>query len=291
MFPWILCIFLFLLCTILIVKIVLLKKSINEICYDFREHLSTDTNTLISVSVGDPHIRRLAAEINTELASLRKERQRYWHGDQELKQAVTNISHDLRTPLTAICGYLDLLEKEEQSKDVHEYLMQIRERTEVMKALTEELFRYSVIRSQEEFKPEKLDLSRVLEENLLSFYGVMQERKIVPRLNLPEKAVWRELDKTALNRIFSNIINNAVKYSDGDFAVQLTADGDMSFTNSAKNLTPVEVSKMFDRFYTVESARSSTGLGLSIAKILTEKCHGQISAECISGVFTIHLKL
>ena len=95
----------------------------------------------------------------------------------------------------------------------------------------------------------------------------------------------------ALNRILSNIINNAVKYSDGDFAVRLTSAGEMTFANSAKSLTPVEVSKMFDRFYTVESARSSTGLGLSIAKILTEKCHGQISAECISGALTIHLNL
>ena len=291
MFPWILCGILSLICICLLVKVVLMKKSIHELCRDFREHLSTDTNTLISVSVGDPHIRKLAAEINVQLTQLRKERQRFQHGDSELKQAVTNISHDLRTPLTAICGYLDLLEKEEQSKEVHEYLCQIKERTEAMKALTEELFRYSVIRSQEEFKPEKLDLSRALEENLLSFYGVMQERKIVPQLDLPEEPVWRELDKVALNRILSNIINNAVKYSDGDFAVRLTSAGEMTFANSAKNLTPVEVSKMFDRFYTVDSARSSTGLGLSIAKILTEKCHGQISAECISGVLTIHLKL
>lgn len=291
MFPWILCGIASLICICLLVKVVLMKKSLNEICCDFREHLSADTNTLISVSVGDSQTRKLAAEINTQLAQLRKERQRFQHGDSELKQAVTNISHDLRTPLTAIYGYLDLLEKEEQSKEVHEYLCQIRERTEVMKSLTEELFRYSIIRSQEEFKPEKLNLSRVLEENLLSFYGAMQERKIVPRLDLPEEAVWRELDKTALNRIFSNIINNAVKYSDGDFAVQLASTGEMTFTNSAKNLTPVEVSKMFDRFYTVESARSSTGLGLSIAKILTEKCHGHISAECISGALTIRLKL
>ncbi len=291
MFPWILCSILSLICICLLMKVVLMKKSLNEICCDFREHLPTDTNTLISVSVGDPHIRRLAAEINAQLTQLRKERQRFQHGDSELKQAVTNISHDLRTPLTAICGYLDLLEKEEQSQEVHEYLCQIRERTEVMKALTDELFRYSIIRSQEEFKPEKLDLSRVLEENLLSFYGAMRERQIVPQLDLPEEAVWRELDKTALNRIFSNIINNAVKYSDGDFTVKLTDTGEMTFANSAKNLTPVEVSKMFDRFYTVESARSSTGLGLSIAKILTEKCHGQISAGCTSGVLTIHLKL
>ena len=291
MFPWVLCGILLLICICLLVKVVLMKKALNELCRDFREHSATDTNTLISVSVGDAHIRKLAAEINAQLTQLREERQRFRHGDWELKQAVTNISHDLRTPLTAICGYLDLLEKEEQSRQVHEYLCQVKERTEAMKALTEELFRYSVIRSQEEFKPERLDLSRALEESLLSFYGVMQERKILPRLELPRQPVWRELDKTALNRIFSNIIHNAVKYSDGDFAVRLTAAGDMTFTNSAKNLTPVEVSKMFDRFYTVESARSSTGLGLSIAKILTERCQGKIYAECIAGVLTIHLKL
>ena len=291
MLPWILCSILLLICISLLIKIVLMERALDEICCDFREHLSTDTNTLISVSVGDPHIRKLTAEINVQLTQLRKERQRFQHGDSELKQAVTNISHDLRTPLTAICGYLDLLEKEGQSEEVHDYLSQIKERTEVMKALTEELFRYSVIRSQEEFNPEKLDLSRVLEENLLSFYGVMQERKITPQLDLPEEAVWRELDKTALNRIFSNIINNAVKYSDGDFTVRLTADGNVTFANSAKNLTPVEVSKMFDRFYTVDSGRNSTGLGLSIAKVLTEKCHGRIYADYASGVLIVHVEL
>lgn len=99
----------------LIVKVYFLHKSAKEIAEAFRDRLTTDTNTLIAISSRDPYIRHLASEINKELRLLRKERHRYQQGDLELKEAVTNISHDLRTPLTAINGYLDLLEKEEKT--------------------------------------------------------------------------------------------------------------------------------------------------------------------------------
>lgn len=279
MFPWVLCGVLTLLVLLLVIKILFLKKGINDVCASFREHLSSDTNTLISVSSGDRQIKKLAAEINSQLRQLRTERRRFQNGDRELNEAVTNISHDLRTPLTAICGYLDLLERESKSETVQRYLSQIEERTEAIKSLTEELFRYSVIRTEEALVPEKLNLCRVLEDNLLSFYGVMQKKSIVPQITLPEEPVWRTLDKAALNRIFSNIIHNAVKYSDGDLAVVLTPDGAITFSNRAKGLTSLEAGRLFDRFYTVNSGRSSTGLGLSIARILTEKCGGQITAE------------
>lgn len=279
MFLWILCGALTILVLLLIIKIRFLKKGINDVCVSFQEHLSSDTNTLISVSSGDRQIKKLAVEINVQLRQLRKERIRFQNGDRELKEAVTNISHDLRTPLTAICGYLDLLKREAQSESAQRYLEQIEERTEAMKSLTEELFRYSVIRTEKNLAPEELNLCRLLEDNLLSFYGVMQEKGIVPQISLPEEPVWRILDKAAMNRIFSNIISNAVKYSDGDFEVTLTTEGTIIFSNTAKALTPVEVGRLFDRFYTVESGRSSTGLGLSIAKILTEKSGGQIAAE------------
>ncbi len=294
MLPWILCGILTAVNLLLIVKILFLKKGIAEVCNEFKEHLSADTNTLISVSVGDPQVRKLAAEINTQLRLLRQERRRFQNGDRELKEAVTNISHDLRTPLTAICGYLDLLERENNSETVRRYLSQIEERTQVMKSLTEELFRYSVIRvirSEEALSPEKLDLCRVLQDNLLSFYGVIQEKAIVPKISLPEQPVWRTLDKGALNRIFSNIINNAVKYSDGDLAVELTPEGTITFSNLAKSLSSVEVGRLFDRFYTVESGRNSTGLGLSIARILTEKCGGEITAEYEAERLSIKIQL
>ncbi len=291
MFPWILCGILAAVNLLLIVKIIFLKRGIWEVCKEFEEHISADTNTLISVSSCDRQIKKMAAEINTQLRQLRKERRRFQNGDRELKEAVTNISHDLRTPLTAIGGYLNLLEREDNSEAVVRYLSQIKERTEAMKSLTEELFRYSIIHAEDELRPEKLDLCRVLQDNLLSFYGVIQEKGIVPQISLPEEPVWRIMDKAALNRIFSNIINNAVKYSDGDFAVELTPSGAITFSNSAESLTSVEAGRLFDRFYTVESGRSSTGLGLSIAKVLTEKCGGQISAEYLGGKLYIRMQL
>ncbi len=263
----------------LLAKVCFLRKSAKEITEAFRDRLTADTNILIDISTRDPYMRKLAADINVQLRLLRKERHRYQQGDLELKEAVTNISHDLRTPLTAINGYLDLLEKEEKTETVQRYISQIKNRTEVLKNLTEELFRYSVVTSTHDLKPERVDIVRALEESLLSFYAVMQERGIEPEIDLPEEPVYREVDIGAVNRIFSNIIGNALKYSDGDLSVVMNKEGCITFTNTAQNLNAVTVAKLFDRFYTVEVNRNSSGLGLSIAKTLTERMEGNISAQ------------
>lgn len=275
---------------VLLAKIYFLRKSAKEIREAFCDRLTANTNTLIDISSHDPYMRHLAADINTQLRLLRKERHRYQQGDLELKEAITNISHDLRTPLTAINGYLDLLEREEKSETVQRYLSQIQNRTEVLKNLTEELFRYSVVTSSQELKSERIDVVRALEESLLSFYGVMQEKEIQPEIDLPEEPVYRELDIGAVNRIFSNIISNAIKYTDGDLSVTMTADGTITFSNGAKSLNAVTVGRLFDRFYTVEASRNSNGLGLSIAKILTERMGGSISARYRDGVLHILLR-
>jgi hypothetical protein len=282
---------LFLVVAALSLKIYLLHRDMDALSADLREQLSSDTNTLLSVRSNDRYFRKLASVLNRELRLLRMQRQRYVSGDRELKEAVTNISHDLRTPLTAICGYLDLLEREETSESVEQYLSQIANRVDAMKGLTEELFRYSVVTSTQELYIERIDLKRALEESLLSFYGVMQEKGIQPVIRLPEGPVYRELDAGALSRIFSNIISNALKYSDGDFSVTMQEDGSVTFTNTAKELDTVTVGRLFDRFYTVEASRNSTGLGLSIAKLLTERMGGSIEAIYESEQLHILVKL
>lgn len=276
---------------VLSAKVYFLRKSTAEITEAFRDRLAADTNILVDTSSRDPYMRKLASEINVQLRLLRKERHRYQQGDQELKEAVTNISHDLRTPLTAICGYLDLLDREEKSESVQRYLSQIKNRTEALKNLTEELFRYSVVSSSQELKSEKLEVVQILEENLLSFYGEMQEKGIQPQITLPDEPVYRELDKGALNRIFSNIISNALKYSDGDFSVTMDKDECITFTNTAKELNALTVGRLFDRFYTVNAGRNSTGLGLSIAKLLTERMGGDIEARYEAEQLHITVKL
>ena len=263
----------------LLIKLLLVQKTAREIQEAFAERLTTETNTLIDISYRDKTMLKLANGLNTELRKLRSERHRFQQGDLELKEAVTNISHDLRTPLTAICGYLDLLKREDKGEDVERYLAQIEDRVEALKRLTEELFRYSIVASTNHYTMEKIDLRRNLEESLIAFYGTMTQKGITPEINMPEERIERMLDSSAVNRIFSNIISNAVKYSEGDFSVTMDTDGKITFTNTAKGLNAVDVGKLFDRFYTVETGRKSTGLGLSIAKILTERMDGTIYAE------------
>lgn len=289
MFPWILCCILLVVLFLLLLHFLLLQKSIDEIHTEFRKRLSSDTNVLIDISSGNSHLRNLASEINLQLRLLRSERHRYQQGDLELKEAITNISHDLRTPLTAMNGYLDLLEREELSQNAHRYISQIRNRTESLITLTEELFQYSMATSSQELKTEHIDLVRTLEENLLSFYGVMQEKNIHPQIDLPEHPVPRLLNVNAVNRIFSNIISNAVKYSDGDLCVVMKGDGKILFSNTANSLDSVAVGRLFDRFYTVEANRNSTGLGLSIAKQLTEQMNGWMKAYYCNGKLYIEL--
>lgn len=275
---------------VLAIKNYMLQKSAQEIKDAFADKLITETNTLIDISCGDRSMRDLANSINQQLRKLNKERHRFQQGDLELKNAITNISHDLRTPLTAICAYLDLLKQEETSEKVRYYLIRIQERTEILKNLTEELFRYSVVTSSHELKPERLNVVKVLEESLLSFYGMIQEKGIRPQIDLPKMPVWRELDMSALNRIFSNIISNALKYADGDFQVTMKKDGSIIFSNTAKALNPLIIGKLFDRFYTVEANRNSTGLGLSIAKLLTERMGGLIKADYMDGKLSITVR-
>ena len=119
----------------------------------------------------------------------------------------------------------------------------------------------------------------------------MQEKGIQPEIELPEEPVYRELDAGAVNRIFSNIISNALKYSDGDLSVVMDIDGSITFTNTAHNLNAVTVGRLFDRFYTVEASRNSTGLGLSIAKLLIERMGGNIEAIYNSNKLQIKITL
>ena len=275
---------------VLATKVYFLRKSAQEIAEAFRERLTADTNTLIDISTRDPYMRKLAADINVQLRLLRQQRHKYLTGDWELKEAVTNISHDLRTPLTAICGYLDLLDNEDKCENTSRYLSLIGNRVEAMKQLTEELFRYSVILSTGELVLEPVCVNGVLEEGIAAFYGVLTSRDIQPEIHITETRIERQLNREALGRVFSNILNNALKYSDGDLEITLLDDGEIVFSNTATRLNEVQVGKLFDRFFTVEAARNSNGLGLAISKTLIEQMSGSISAELVNRRLIIHIR-
>ena len=284
-----LCILLLLTLFALLLKIAALHRAASEIRQEFLSWFDSDTNTGITLSSRDRHMRRLAADLNRELRRLRAARLRFEQGDRELKESITNLSHDLRTPLTAILGYLDLLDYVEKPEQVKRYLSMIRNRSEVLKQQTEELFGYSIVKSVPEEEASPLSLNRALEESLASYYGAMTGAGITPEVFIPARTVTRCLNRFSLTRIFGNIIGNALKYSDGDLSVTMAEDGTIVFSNRAARLSPVTAGRLFDRYYTVESGQRGSGLGLSISKLLTEQMGGKISADYREGRLSITL--
>lgn len=273
---------------ILSIRLYLIRKSADEIKEAFADRLKNETNTLISISGNDAHMRALANSINEELKVLRALRHKFRQGDLEVKDAITGVSHDLRTPLTSISGYLNLLKQEALSPRARQYLAVIEERTDTLTQLTEELFDYSVFTSSsEEPALEELCLNHQLEESLSAYYVVLKGCRITPQISMPEEKVVRKLNRHLLSRIFENIISNAIKYSDGDFFVALSSDGSITFSNHASCLDAIQAGQLFDRFYTVENTKSSTGLGLNIAKLLTEQMGGTIRAEYEDGMIHV----
>lgn len=285
-----LCTLLFAAVICLAAKIYLMKCSAREITEKFADRLQKDTNTLIDISSGDKDMCALADAINKQLVILRRGHHRYTQGDKELKTAITNISHDLRTPLTTICGYLDVMKRMDKPAKIAEYLDIIDERAGLMEQLTEELFRYSVILSGDgDVETEEVFVNQVLAESISGYYAVLTNRGITPRIEMTEQKVIRRVNRTSLSRVFSNLLNNAVKYSSGDLEITLCDTGEIIFANTAEGLSSVQVERLFDRFYTVETARNSTGLGLSIARTLVEQMGGSISAEYRDNTLYIRL--
>lgn len=277
---------------LLTVKIFTLKLAAREIGECFEDRLKSDTNLPVFTSSRDKDMSKLAVDINRQLELLRTEHKRYIRGDLELKNAITNISHDIRTPLTAVCGYIDMLEKTDNEEDRARYISIMKDRTQFMKQLTDELFRYSIIAADgDKLDTETVFVNQVLAESISSFYPALTEKGIQPEIHLTERRIERQLNKAALSRVFSNLLGNAVKYSSGDLIITLSDTGDIVFSNSAPGLSTVETEQLFDRFYTVETAHHSTGLGLSIARTLLERMGCSITAEHSDGRLTITLVL
>lgn len=207
-----------------------------------------------------------------------------------ISDEIVNLSHDLRTPITAIYGYLDLLQKEEKSEAAERYINLIENRMGALSNLTEELFGCAVVESLETEKTSVVDLKAELAESLAAFYGLFVQNNITPELDLPEEKVLCRLDRVSLSRVFGNIITNALKYSEGDFKVIMTAQGKISFSNRAKLPEGVTGEMLLTRFYTAESGARSTGLGLSIAKALVEKMGGRMNALFRDGTLFIKLE-
>ena len=276
----------------LLIKLYLMKKSLKEIEISLEQILKEDTNNLISISTSDKDIRKIAQILNKNLQDLRKQKLQYQNGNQELKRTITNISHDIRTPLTGIIGYMDLIKEEADEHKKQKYLEIIERKANDLALLTDQLFNYSkTMDTPTHIKKETHCINEIIEETLVSFYSIFKANNIVPEIDICKEKIYRNIDKNTMTRVFENILSNVSKYSDGNFKVKLEDNGKITFSNKAESLDATTVQKIFDRYFTVENAKKSTGIGLSIAKQLIELNGGKILAKYQNGDLIIEIEM
>ena len=280
------------LCAGLLVKIALMKRAMRQIADEFGARMRDESDTSVGSPDRDKDLCRLVDVLNRELHTMRATERACGKSLTDLNRAVANLSHDLRTPLTAIGGYLTLLSETEDPVEREQYLKVLGERTAVMRQLTEELLQYSVIVSDDHTQDtEDLSLNTVLAESIVGAYPMLSERGIAPKVTLPDAPVIRRANRTELSRMFANLLTNAVRYSDGDLSVTLAENGDVTFANSASGLDPVLAGQLFDRFFTVETGAKGVGLGLSIVRTLAERMGGSAEAKYADGRLAVIVHL
>ncbi len=274
----------------LIMKIRIMKRELKSICQILPEVIDTDTNCLITLNTKDKELKRLATTLNENLKKLRKLEIEYRQGNQELKSSITNISHDLRTPLTAIRGYLDLLEDKNLNRKQHKYLKTMDQKVKELIFLSEQLFDFSKgMDTFQSLEKKEVVLNDLLEDVVASFYGLFLKYHITPTIDICKVKVKRFLNEGLVKRVFENIISNGIKYGEDDFRIKLDQEGVIEFSNRTSILDKVSLEKLFDRYYTVENAEKANGIGLSIAKQFVELMNGEIKAVYQDGFFIIRI--
>lgn len=272
-------------------KIHLIKKELNEIKEYLKHSITNDTNSLLTTSCSDRFIKNYVLELNELLKDLIVQRNKYISKNREWRYNISNISHDIRTPLTAIVGYINLIKKENMSKHMTRYIAVIENRFEYLQQLTDEFFEYSLLEDQLKDNIKKIVINDLLEESIIGFYAAFNNRDLVPIINITDIKVIRDLNPTLVSRLFTNILSNILKYSDGSIEIELTKDGYIYFINETTKLSYIQMNQLFKRYYTIDKSKNSSGLGLEISQYLVSQMNGTISANMDNDKLIILIKL
>lgn len=285
--------------TILIVFLIIFilkTKEINRLTLELKKLNSEGKIEKLRLSLPNKNIENLIVEINTLIDDKRKMENIYKEKDMELREAIANMSHDLRTPLTSIMGYVYLLNDDKLDKEERkEYLKIIEKRSLVLNDLITNFYGLSRIQAdQYEIKFEPVNLELVLGEIIAAFYETLDYKFGEPEINIEEGLGPVLGDKQALNRIFTNLIENIIKHGEGEVKISLKKKNKyivMEFSNKAEELEPKDVNRIFEKFFTKDRMRTgqNTGLGLAIVKLLVEKQGQKIEAKKVGNRLVINI--
>jgi len=273
-----------------------MKKDIQYLDKSLNYIYENNTNQQLTTNTFYKDIRNLSNTMNKILDKYVQIRISNIKSNREFQQVITNISHDLRTPLTSAIGYTQMIQSDktdEQKK--REYIRIIEYRLKVLSNLTNNLLEYSrLIEEATPLKNEKINLNNLLLDTVSTFYDQFREKDYKVNLNISNEVLYFIGDVSLFERIFMNLIQNALLYGTEVFAVSLDADsGILEFRNKITDPEEVEVENILERFYTADKSRSnkSVGLGLAIVKELVTKMKGHIVASMTGDFLCIKIDL
>lgn len=281
---------------VLLIIFILKTKEINRLTLELKKLNREGKIEKLRLSLPNKNIENLVVEINTLIDDKRKMENIYKEKDMELREAIANMSHDLRTPLTSIMGYVYLLNDDKLNKEERkEYLKIIEKRSLVLNDLITNFYGLSRIQAdQYEIKFEPVNLELVLGEIIAAFYETLDYKFGEPEINIEEGLEPVLGDKQALNRIFTNLIENIIKHGEGDVKISLKKKNKyivMEFSNKVEDLEAKDVNRIFEKFFTKDRMRTgqNTGLGLAIVKLLVEKQGQKIDAKKVGNRLVINI--
>ncbi len=272
------------------------QRQIKDICRQLAFLKDHDSNLLITRQIEAGAIGTLSDTLNEMLEEQRKDRRAYQKKEHALSDTYTNLSHDIRTPLTSLDGYFQMLKDTDDKEEQERYLRIIQERIRSLKEMLEELFTFTKLKNDSyELELKECYINRILTETIFSYYEEWQERGIEPKIRIEETQMKIMGNEQALRRCVQNVIKNGFEHGKERIEIGLRKEGEMAvlcFKNQVEDSADIEPDKVFDRFYKADRARSktSTGLGLSIAKEFTERMNGEILAFLENGYFGIEMR-
>ena len=265
-----------------------------KICRQLQFVREQDSCLLVSVNVEHFGELKLAEEINRTLEDVRERKQELSEKEKLIADAYANLSHDIRTPLTSLDGYVQLLRDAATPEEQARYTAIIRERIETLKELLEDLFTFTKLKNGK-YEPELeiISLRSVTAETVLSYYDVWKEAGVDPEIDLTEEVLPILGNELAVKRILQNITKNAMVHGHKSIFVTLRKrderTAEVVIANPVEHPEEIEISRVFEQFYTADRyhQQASSGLGLAIAKEFTERMNGTIGASLDGNRFSV----
>ncbi len=271
------------------------QRQVKDICRQLAFLMKHDSNMLIHREFGLGGIGMLSDRLNDLLELRRKEKQYYQEKETLIADTYTNLSHDIRTPLTSLDGYFQLMEACENVEEQRRYLNIIHERIHSLNEMLEELFMFTKLKN-ESYRLELTSccINRILKETVFSYYDEWVRREIQPDIQITEEQLYIDGNKQGLSRIIQNVIKNGLDHGEKKIRIVLKREQNRAVLRISNQVTAseqIDIEHVFDRFYKADAARSktSTGLGLSIAREFVRRMNGEIGAKIEKNEFIVEM--